>query len=62
MLYFTHLPRSPQSVYLYQIWYRGSLVDVINCAKFFYRSVQGYRFLWGGGLNLPISIGIEVRR
>jgi len=36
MLYFTHLPRSPQWMDLYQIWYRGPLVDVMSCVKFCY--------------------------
>jgi len=34
MLYFTHMPRSPQWMDLYQIWFRGPLADVINCAQF----------------------------
>jgi len=36
------------------------LADVINCAEFFCRSVQGYWFC--GGWNLPIPIGVEGRR
>ena len=35
LLCFTHLPRSPQWVDLYQIWYRVPLVDVISYADFF---------------------------
>jgi len=58
--YVTHLPRSPQCVYLYQIWW-GHLVDVINCAEFFIDRLTGVDFV-GGGWNLPISIGIEGRR
>ena len=59
-LYFTHLLRSPQWMDFDQIWYRRSLADVINYAKFFCRSVQVY--LFSGGWNLPIPIGIEGRR
>ena len=33
-------------VHLYEIWYRGLLADVINCADFF-RLVQGYWFCKG---------------
>ena len=60
MLYFTHLPRSPQSVDLYQIWSRGSPPGRNQLCRFFRWSVQGYRFCGGG--NLLISIRIEGRR
>jgi len=43
----------------YQIWYRGALVDVINCEQFFV-SARGINFV--GFWNLPITIGIEGRR
>ena len=54
LLYFTHLPRSPQRVDLYQIWYRGFLVDVINCADFFVDHFRGIDFV-GGGLKFAYS-------
>jgi len=42
LLYFTHLPRSPQWVDLYQIRYRGRN----QLCQFFCRLVQGYWFCW----------------
>jgi len=47
LLYFTHLSRSPQCVYLYQIWYRGSSRGRNQLCRIFYRLVQGYRLCWG---------------
>jgi len=45
LLYFTHLHRIPQWMDLYQIWHKGSLADVINCAKFCVDRLRGINFL-----------------
>ena len=42
MLYFTHLPRSPQWVNLYQIWCTGSPRGRNQLCRIFCRLVQGY--------------------
>ena len=47
MLYFTHLPRSPQWVNLYQIWYSGSPRGRNQLCRIFRRLVQGYWFCRG---------------
>ena len=47
MLYFTHLPRSPQWMDFYQIWYRRSPRGRNRLCWFFCRSVQGYWFCGG---------------
>jgi len=35
----------------------GPVVDLINCAEFFFDRFRGIDFV--GGQNLPIAIGIE---
>jgi len=47
LLYFTHLPRSPQWMDLYQIWYRGSPRGRNQLCRIFFRLVQGYWFCRG---------------
>ena len=47
MLYFTHLPGSPQWMDFYQIWYRRSPRGCNQLCWFFCRSVQGYWFCGG---------------
>ena len=47
MLYFTHLPRSPQWIDFYQIWYRRSPRGCNQLCRIFCRSVQGYWFCGG---------------
>jgi len=44
LLYFTHLPRNPQWVDLYQIWYRRSPRGCNQLCRVFCRLVQGYWF------------------
>jgi len=40
-LYFTRLPISPQWMDLYQIWFKGPLLDVINCTEFCSNRLRG---------------------
>jgi len=47
LLYFTHLPRSPQWVGLYQIWYTGSPRGRNQVCRIFCWLVQGYWFCRG---------------
>jgi len=47
LLYFTHLPRSPQWMDFCQIWYRRSPRRRNQLCRIFCRSVQGYWFCWG---------------
>jgi len=54
MLYFTHFPRRPKWMYLYQIWFRGPLADVINGAEFCGSRLRGCDSV--GGQNLPSPI------
>ena len=42
LLYFTHLPRSPEWVNLYQIWYTGSPRGRNQLSRIFCRLVHGY--------------------
>ena len=55
-MHFTCLPRSPQWMDLYQIWYGGSSRRRNQLCRFC-RSVQGYQFC--RGWNMPIPIAIE---
>jgi len=45
--YFTHLPRSPQFVDLYQIWYTGCPRGRNQLCRIYCRLVQGYWFCRG---------------
>ena len=62
MLYLTYLPRSPQWMNLYQIWFRGPLSDVSNCVEFSCSRLMGFNFV-GGGVkirHLPLTWPVAV--
>jgi len=44
VVFFTHLPRSPQWVDLYHIWYRGSSLGRNQLCRLFGWSVESYQF------------------
>jgi len=56
LLYFTHLPRSPQSLNLYQIWYMGYFCG--HTVQNFLLIGSGVMILWGG----EFAYSIEGRR
>jgi len=47
MLYFTHMPRSPQWMDLYQIWFRGSPRGRNQMCGILLQSAHGLRFCEG---------------
>jgi len=59
-LYFTHMPRSPQWIDLYQIWFRGPLTDVINCAEFCCSQLMGFDSVRGQIRHLPLTWLVAV--
>ena len=55
MLYFTHMPRSPQWMDFYQIWFRGSSHGRAECSQLMgFDSVRGQ--------NSPSPIDLAGRR
>ena len=46
-LYFTHMPRSPQWMDLYQIWFRGSPRGHNQMCGILLQSAHGFRFCEG---------------
>jgi len=48
-LYFTHMPRSPQWMDLYQIWFRarGSFLGRYQLCGILLQSIHGFRFCQG---------------
>ena len=60
MLYFTHMPGSPQWMDLYQIWFRGPLANIINCAEFCGNRLRGCDSV--RGQNLPSTVDLAGRR
>ena len=61
LLYFIHLPRSPQWVDLYEIWYRRSSRGHNQLCWVCCWSVQGCRFCGGWNLPIPITVWTVVQ-
>ena len=59
MLYFTHMPRSPQWIDLYQIWFSMSSRGHNQLCGILLQSAHGFRF-WGQ--NSPSPIDLAGRR
>ena len=54
------MPRSSQWMDLYQIWLKGPLADVINCAEFCCSRLMGFDSV--RGQNSPSPIDLAGRR
>ena len=50
------MPRSPQWIDLYQIWFRVSPADVINCAEFCCSRLMGFDSVRGQNSLSPIDL------
>ena len=50
------MPRSPQWMDLYLIWFRGPLADVINCAEFCFSRLTDFDSVRGQNSLYPIDM------
>ena len=58
-LYFTHFPRSPQWMDLYQIWCRASTRRVNQLCAILRQSAQGLRFCRGSNIAISHWLGLS---